>query len=465
MNNQKRVAIVGAGVSGLTAAFALQNKNVRVTLFEAADSPGGVLSTENRDDFLIEHSADMFVTDPSSAIQLCEQIGFADQLIPTIPENRFSSIVREGKLCRTPAGFSLLAPNRLDSIMTSPLLSSWGKLRFLMEYFHRKTNSTQDESLKTFTTRHFGRQVFERIVQPLVSGIYSANAEVLSVRATLERFVRMEQQFGSLIKAARQKNRHRSEEQESSGARYGMFVTPQNGFGSLIRALIDAIPNVQLQTSQPIDQVKRTRQNWALSFANKTNDYDAVILSTPAKVAARLVASEDESLAQQLSAIQYGSMIVIAVICQDHHFVGPPEGFGFVVPEIENRRIIACSFSSNKFPNRAPSGHHVIRVFIGGKAAQQLKDASDETLINIVDEELSELISFTTDENVRYRVLRWNDRMPQYTVGHLERIDQIQQTISKLPALEIAGSSYFGVGIPACIQSGLDAASRIQNSI
>jgi oxygen-dependent protoporphyrinogen oxidase len=241
------VAVIGGGISGLAAAHRLVELDpaVRVTLFEAGERLGGVLGTIRRDAYLIERSADMLTTKEPWALDLCRRIGFADQLLGTTPANRRAFVVRRGKLLPIPEGFTLMSPARAWPIVKSPIFSPLGKLRMACDYFSRPRRSDADESLQSFVVRHFGREAFDRLVQPLIGGIYTADPARLSMRATLPQFVALERDFGSLIRGMRYTNPKRqrgSHAEQSSGARYGLFVTPRDGMSSLVEAIAGRLP-------------------------------------------------------------------------------------------------------------------------------------------------------------------------------------------------------------------------------
>ena len=461
----KNIAVIGGGIAGLAAAYRLQ-QSAQVTLFEASDRLGGSLQTTNLDGYRIEHSADMFVSQPDDAVKLCRQLGIEDQLIAPNKTNRFSSIVRRNQLVRIPTGFSLMLPNQVPAVLKSPLLSSQGKIRFLMERFCQPRKSDADESLKSFAVRHYGQECFERIIQPLVAGIYSANAEELSMNATLRRFVEMEEQHGSLIQAASTSPK-KEVEQQSSGARYGMFLTLKNGFGSLVEAIIQNLNEVDLRLNTPIDTVTfNTNQCWKVNVGRSQESFDGVILATSASVAANQVTRFDSKLSQTLSSISFGSMVVVVIQCEASHFTDSlPAGFGFVIPEIEDRRLIACSFSSNKFAGRAPDGQFLLRAFLGGRKVNESLAMNDEQIRGVVATELGEIIGFRNSDASRYQIFRWEKCMPQYRVGHPDVINRLDEQIQKYRGLALAGCSYKGVGIPACIQSGQSAADQVLSSL
>jgi oxygen-dependent protoporphyrinogen oxidase len=475
----KTVAIIGGGIAGLSTAHRLAGvaPEIRVALFEASGRLGGVLGTESRDGYLIERAADMFVTQPPWAADLCDQVGLGGELITTDDRYRQAFVVRRGKLISVPSGFALLQPARLWPLVKSPILSWQGKLRLACEYFlprrRRTAGSSYDESLASFARRRLGREAYQRLVQPLVGGIYTADPERLSLAATLPRFLEMETEYRSLIRAAWQERKSharmksRAADESASGARYGMFVAPRRGMASFIEALAGTMPRVEVRLNTPVERLDRTAEGrWRVTFAGMTPgiaDFDAIVVASSAHVAAELLAAADSGLAEELRAIQYASTAVVCLGYRRSQIEHPLDGFGCVVPAVEKREILAASFASVKFPDRAPADRVLIRVFIGGALQPELLSRDDEELAQAARRELSELIGARGEPEVT-AVTRWTRAMPQYHLGHLDRIARIAAAAANLPGLHLVGSAYRGVGIPHCIQGGRQTAERVAAS-
>ena len=361
---QKKVAVVGGGISGLTAAFRLQKQlpNAQIELFESDSQTGGVLRTHQHQDWLIESSADMFASDPSFAVDLCNEIGL-EQLCSTNPVGRRAYVVRNRQLVPVPAGLSLMQPRQLKSVLQTPILSFSGRLRMLAERNVPRRHSEQDESVFSFATRRLGLEAYQRLIQPLVGGIYSADAKRLSMQATMQRFVEMEREFGSLILAAKSSSTTSSTgsiEQESSGARYGMFLAPQDGMASMVVRLTAELNRVTLHRNRPVTSLTRDETGWQITIQDSdkeqtTNRFDAVILATSAKVSSHLLGHTCDTLSHLLSQLTYASMAIVILAVDQSQLTAAPHCFGFVIPEIESMSMIACSFASNKFPGRAPA--------------------------------------------------------------------------------------------------------------
>jgi oxygen-dependent protoporphyrinogen oxidase len=487
--SSRRIAIIGGGISGLAAAHRVAEiiPKADVELFEASHSLGGVLQTTEDGGFLVEHSADNFLVNPAAAIELCRRIGIADELLTTDESRRRAFIVRSGRLIPIPEGFYLMSPRKLWPVLASPALSVAGKLRLLAEplvprrfcspgdFQNQRSLNLPDESVASFVRRRLGREVFERIVQPLVAGIYTADPEQLSMAATMPQFVEYERRFGSMLRATLFNNRNSVRAKESlietahsahsiSGARYGLFVAPRRGMASLVSALAERLGRCAIHLNAPVKRITRLADHWQVETlrdsAVPTRDFDAVVLALPAPIAANVLSAGFVALSRALSQIEYAGCAVVSLKFAREQITHPLNGFGFVVPQTEKRQIIAGSFASLKFAGRAPAEQVLIRVFLGGALQPELLNLSNGELARIAVEELSALLSIRGEPSMT-NVARWLQSMPQYHVGHLERVDRIERLAEQLPAFALAGNAYRGVGIPQCIASGEAAAERL----
>ena len=472
------IAVIGGGISGLAAAHRLHEllPDAALQLFETSDRLGGVLQTVHRDGFLIEHSADSFTTKLPWALDLCRRLGIADQLLPTDETRRRALVVCRGRLEPIPTGFVLAAPTKLRPILATRILSWSGKLRLLAEPLIpprrvlAATSSddftTFDESVASFATRRLGREAFERLVQPLLSGIYTADAERLSTAAALPELLAYEQQYGSLFRGLRRDLKKQTTPANDSGARYSLFVAPRDGIGSLVDALVRALPAGCVQTSAPVTAIEpQGTGGWLLTIGNeRPQSFDAMILAMPSYAAANLLRNTASQLATELAAIPYASCVVVNLVYDCNQFGKPIESFGFVVPQVEQRSIIAASFISAKFPGRAPIDRIMIRVFIGGALRPHLVELPTDQLIDMAHRELADLLHISGPPESS-DVAPWPRSMPQYHVGHLSRVDRIESLAARLPAFALAGNAYRGVGIPQCIRSGEFAAETIARQL
>jgi protoporphyrinogen/coproporphyrinogen III oxidase len=472
-----RIAVVGGGISGLSAAHRLleladqTGRPIELTLFEASERFGGVFGTQTIDGYTIETGADSFITSKPWGIDLCRRVGLADQLISTDDEHRRSLILHEGRPVPTPEGFELLVPRSLRALLASPLLSTEGKLRAAAEGFVPPRTDQSDESLAAFVRRRFGQELLERIVQPLVGGIYTSDPEQLSVHATLPRFVEMEREHGSLLRAVWQQRRrasqHQSPDKIPSGARYGLFVSLRDGMSTLLEALESRLQGrCTLHRHAPIASVTpQPGGGYSLAASNGNNAaFDRLIIALPTYRAADLIESWDGDLAARLRGIEYASS---AIIVTGHHLkdvAHPLDAFGLVIPHLERRRIIAVSFLSRKFPARAPEGDVLLRTFVGGAMQPELLDCDDDQLVRLVRDELQQLLGVRGKPTVCV-VTRYDRAMPQYHVGHEQRVAGIEAAVEAHPGIALAGNAYHGVGLPDAIHSGQQAADQIFASL
>jgi oxygen-dependent protoporphyrinogen oxidase len=458
-----RVVIIGGGLTGLTAAHALASRaagRVDVRVLEARDRLGGAIWTEHRDGFTLEGGADSFITNKPWGVDLCRELGLGDRLIGTDAQHRRSFVVRHGRLLPVPEGFVLMAPNRLLPVLFSPILSLRGKLRLLLDAVLPRRVDDADESLASFVRRRLGREALERLVQPLVGGIYTADPAELSLKATLPQFVAMEREHGGLIRGARRQSRAaRAATRGESGARYGMFVAVAGGMGTLPAALAAALPAGAVEPGVAVRRLSRSDGGpWRVERLDGTVlEADAVVVATEAHAAARLLDGLDADLARDLRSIPYASSAIVSIAYPRGQVAHPLDGFGAVVPQVEGRSILAVSFTSVKFPGHAPPGTVLMRVFVGGATQPELFDRDDEAITATVRRELGELLG-ATGEPLLVEVARHARAMPQYTLGHLDRVALLRERADRHPGLILAGNYLGGVGVPDCIRGGQEAA-------
>lgn len=473
--HSKRIAIIGGGITGLAAAFRLNElqPSWKVTLLEAQDRLGGILGTHHQDGFLIEQSADNFLAGPNMpyAEALCRRAGFADQLLETDKRYRKALVLSGGKLYPVPDGFQLMTPSKAWPILTSGLLSPAGKLRLLRERWIPPRTDDADESLASFALRRLGREAYEKLVQPLISGIYTADPEQLSMQAALPQFVQMERKFGSLTKAATSGSKQAQTNAADSGARYSQFLGPKLGMQSLIDHLAKTIAFEQCLTNSPVSALRRqdvadaaNGGSWRIESPQVQDAFDGVILTTSANAASKLLQPVKSSVAESLAAVTHASSTVVVLAFPTSAFPEPLQSFGCVIPAAERRQILAISFTSMKFPSRAPDGWHMLRIFLGGALQPELAKLSDEESVHIATQEARQILQLQGEPQV-LKVVRWADTMPQYHVGHPNRMATLQQQLAELPGLEIAGNAFAGVGIPQCVKSGEDAAERLVQTL
>lgn len=456
-----KIVIVGSGISGLAAAFSIlqSDSNADLTILEAEQRVGGIISTRIENECVIEEGPDSFLTTKPWALELCRSLNLEDQILQTNESNRRAFIALDGELQPLPEGFMLLAPTKIYPFLDSKILSAGGKIKGLLEAFKPPVGEDIDETLKSFALRRFGQEMFEKIVQPMVGGIYTGDPEKLSALATVPQFVEMERKHGSIGRAILNKSLVKSSD---SGARYSAFVTLKSGLQTLTDTLADSIGRDKIRLACRVQYMVQTGQRWKLK-TNDGNEFDAdiVVLATPAKASSSILQNVDRELSADFLSVEYSSSVVLNMLFNAENIGHPMDGFGFVVPELERRSIIACSFSSTKFKGRAPQNKVLMRVFLGGILHPELFDCSDGDLLQSALKDLRHYLKITSYPQ-KIWIKRWPSAMPQYNVGHLQLVKRMKERFAKHDRLIWTGSALTGVGIPDCVRAGLKAAERVQ---
>jgi protoporphyrinogen/coproporphyrinogen III oxidase len=483
-NRPPRVVVIGAGISGLAAAYRLQERGresgraPEVLLLEATARAGGIIRTHRREGFLIEGGPDSFISEKPEARGLAERLGISDQLIETNPLHRRSFIVRNGRLHAVPEGFHLLAPSRFWPFVTTRIFSWRGKARMALDILlpvrapaapaqqdSDDESGSDDESLAQFVRRRLGREALERMAQPMVGGIYTADPERLSLRATMPRFLEMERTHGSLIRGMWRARKQQAalERRGTSGARYSLFLSFDGGMQALSDTLAAQLAHTSLRLNTRVESLSFDRRagHWRLGLAaGATLECDAVCLALPAYNAAALLRETDARLAAELEEIPYASTATLNLAYRRSDIPHPLDGFGFVVPVVERRKLLACTFSSIKFAGRAPEGHALLRAFVGGALQPEMFALDEEAMERAVREDLRLLLGIEKPPLFSH-IEKWPRSMAQYHLGHIARVKRIEERLGALPGLKLAGNAYGGAGIPDCIRSGEHAANEI----
>ncbi len=464
-----RVIVIGGGIAGLAAAHRLtelateKSQSIDVRLLEASPRLGGAIGSERVGDFLVEAGPDSFISEKPWALKLCQRIGLAPRLVSTQSAYQKIYIVHDGKLVALPEGFFLLAPTRLWPFIQTPLFSWAGKLRMARELFLPRGEPTGDESLGAFVRRRFGDEALERVAQPLVGGIYASDPDRLSLSATIPRFKEMERDKRSVIYAMWAAQRERTKKAATgSGARWSLFVTLAGGMQELVDQLAERLPNGSVELNRAATGLKRNSDGtWSVAVGSaEIIDADAVIIATPAFRAGALLGAIDANGAAELKAITYASTATVSLAYRRKDFPQAPNSFGFVVPAIERRKIMACTFSSLKYPGRAPDDCILLRAFVGGSLQAELFEQNDADMEHTVRGELASLLGVSAAP-LFSRIWRHPNSMPQYHVGHDARVSRIEGALKPFPTLALAGSAYHGVGISDCVRTGEAAAEKV----
>ncbi len=460
----KRIAIIGGGISGLAAAFALQlaQRNgapLEYQLFEASSQLGGVLRSERVDGCLVEAGPDSFLTEKPWASDLCGELGIADQLIGSNDSTRKTYILVNGRLVPMPDGLMFMVPTKIFPVLTSPLFSFATKLRMAREWFHPARKSAEDESVAALVERHYGKEMVARLVDPLLCGVYGGDASHLSLQAVLPRFAAMEANPGSLGRAMLAARKKAATTQAKP-----LFTTLKGGMQQLADAIVQRLSPESLHRGVAIKACHPEGEGWLVLAGDSRIPFDAIIVAVPAQAAATLLQDAIPELSAELRGIDYSSSATVALGYGREVRSALPPGFGFLVPRTEGKRMLAATFVHNKFDYRATDDRALIRCFLGGIHDEAVLSLPEDEIVELVRRELAEILGIKA-EPLFARVYRWRASMAQYNVGHLQRMQRIEQLAAQFPTLALAGNAYRGIGVPDCIRSGKSAAEQTLTAV
>jgi protoporphyrinogen/coproporphyrinogen III oxidase len=456
-----RVAIIGGGMAGLAAAYELTRQNAPFVLYEASTRLGGIIETTREEGFVMECGPDGWVSEKPWARELCLELGLEDELIPSNDAERITYVLREGTLHAIPSGMRMMVPTDLGALRESKLFSSSAIAAYEQEPQHAEElkayaegHSAEDESVASFVRRHFGEEVTRTIAAPLLAGVFGGDVERLSAQSVMPQFLAMERSHGSIILALRERSRTHAK---------AIFTTLRSGLGTLIDAMTRALPEDSVRLQSCVQSIEREADFWKVCAGDASEIFDAVFLATPVHRARSLMASVDAEAAQLL-AIGASSAVIIGFgfSAEQAKSLSVPRGFGFLVPPGgEESDLLAATFSDQKFFGRAPEGGRALRAFFGGNAGERLQGESDGWLIALAKKQLGDALGCELPEAALTIVRRWPLSLPQYEVGHADRMRRLNERLNVLPGLTLLGNAYRGVGLPDLIRDGRAAARQV----
>lgn len=467
-----RLIVIGGGIAGLAAAY-YANKNipdVQVTLLESDSRWGGKITTDrvpfDNGHFIIEGGPDTFLATKPWGVALCKELGLGERLHGTNPNKKNTYVLNKGRLLPLPEGLAMMIPSDIPSILRSRLISWFGKARMGMDFVQRAKAVNGDESLGAFVSRRLGREAYENLIEPLMSGIYAGDGDQLSLASTFPYLRDLETKYGSLARGALQM-RKQSHGKAVQGSR-SAFLTPTTGLAEMVEALVEHLEtdNTDLRLNTKVISITQRYLGFQVHLDDGTVlESDFLILATPAYVSGKLLARLNPGLGSVLQSIPYASTATVSLAYRLSDVPRALDGYGYVIPRREGRKALACTWTSTKFPHRAPEGYALVRVFVG-RAGQELPSlggrgaGGEGELLALAKEELKLTLGVNAEPIVS-RVFLWEQAMPQYNLGHPERLKRIDAALQHHPDLALAGNGYRGIGIPDCIHSGELAVERI----
>jgi oxygen-dependent protoporphyrinogen oxidase len=452
-----RVTIVGGGISGLTVAYALLNSSqIEVMVLEADSRPGGKIWTDRVDGFLCERGPNGFLDNRPQTLLLCEELGLEPLRGSEDAKRRY--IFSKGRLY-------LLSESPI-SFLRSGLISWHGKLRMGYELFAPK--GPEDESVADFVRRRLGEEALEKLIDPMCSGIFAGDPHKMSIRYCFPRIKELEQQYGSLIRAMIKLQKARKKESKVRGQESGEKVGPvptgnltsfYNGAQTLTDALAKRLEG-RVRLGVSVQSIELEGKLYKLHTSKGIINADIVVLASPAYASAEILRGLDLRLSRILLDIPYAPVSVICLGYRREKVIHSLKGFGFLIPHIEGKRLLGTLWDSSIFPNRAPDGYVLLRSMVGGARSPALAMLDDTQLINTVLDELRPIV-FLGSEPDMVRVYRWEKAIPQYVMGHGERLQIIDERLRSFPGLYITGNAYRGVGMNDCIENAYKIADKV----
>ena len=483
-----RIAIVGGGMAGLGAARVLEDARaadpaVDWHLYEDESRFGGKVHTVRRDGFVVEGGPDSAIIEKHWPITMARRLGIGDRFEDSNEGIRKSFVFTRGRLHELPEGIILMVPTRMVPFALSSLMSWPGKVRMGMDLVLPRGGSARgaggdgDESLGDFVRRRLGKEALARIAEPIVAGIHAGDPEQMSVRATFPMFLDMERKHRSLILAMLKRRKARQKAAAGAATRprpeggpHSYFYSFKGGLQELSDALVASLPAERLRGGSAVRTMTPCGAGcgasgagsgaYALQLADGSRVVvDAVVLATPAWASGDLLRMVAPLPAADLSSIQYVSTATASLAFRRDQVAHDLTGFGFVVPRAENRPVMATTWSSSKFPGRAPEGHVLLRSFLGRAGIEAAAQLDDDEMTKVVRAELREVMGIAAEPEL-VQIFRWPRGMPQYRVGHVDLVDRIEAGVARAPGIELAGGAYHGIGIGDCLREGAAAAER-----
>ena len=459
----QHIAIVGGGITGLATAFYLQSEienrglPLRYTVVEASHRWGGLIDTVRKNGFVIEKGPDSFLERKKYATQLCVDLGLEDELVHNQVGQAY--IYHDHQLHPVPQGSVMGIPTDLTSFLKTKLLSTEGKARGLEDLLLSPSVREEDQSVGAFLRQRFGDELVNRIIEPLVSGVYGSPIEELSLEATYPQYPMLLKRYGSLIKAFKDIN-------ASTKPSKGIFQTVKSGLYTMVEKLIQQLPSYALRTNHVLTKLTKSEKGYVLHFQNGERiTAQSVILTIPFFATKQVLYPVLES--NQFEQKAPTSAATVALGFEKGDLDIPYQGTGFIVPKSASLSLTACTWVQKKWPHAVPDGKNLLRCFVGRPGDDQIVNASDKEIVRAVIRDLQQIQGVRIQKEPEFSIVhRLKNVRPAYTVGHTKWVKRVLQQVEKYyPQVYLAGSSYHGIGLPDCIKQGREIVNTIIDSL
>lgn len=461
-SNQKNVVIIGGGITGLTTAFYLQKKakalGINIILVESSDKLGGKIQTYTDNGFVIEKGPDSFLARKQSASKLVQEVGLEDKLVYNDTGKSF--VLANGKLHQMPGGSIMGIPTQIVPFVTSSLFSPLGKARAAMDMMLPRSKEKGDQSLGQFFRRRLGGEVVENLIEPLLSGIYAGDIDDLSLMSTFPQFYQVEQKHRSLILGMKDSVPKAPKNGNKPKKKQGMFLTLTSGLESLVEGIENQLSSIDIKKETMVEKIHKSADNYELILNNNEKiNADSIVVTVPHQIVPELM--DDYPMFEPFKSVPSTSVATVALAFPESAIKNDIDGTGFVVSRNSDYSITACTWTHKKWPHSTPMGQVLLRCYVGRAGDEQIVTQKDQEIIDAVLRDLNKIMRITSRPDFSL-VTRWMDAMPQYTVGHKERIEGIKGKMKQeLPGVFLAGSSYEGLGVPDCIDQGEKAVEDV----
>ncbi|RPF52039.1 protoporphyrinogen oxidase [Aquisalibacillus elongatus] len=458
MEERKHTVIIGGGITGLTAAYYLQQSqpNMQITLIEATNRLGGKIDTLIKDGFKIERGPDSFLERKPEAKQLVEDLGLEDELVRNATGQAF--ILSQDRLHPIPKGSKMGIPLELRPFMKTSLLNWNGKLQALNDLIKGSSSEAGDQSVGQFFRRRLGNQVVDRLIHPLISGIYAGDIDQLSLKATFPQYLDLEHKYGGLIKGLK-----RTTKNESKAQKQGQFLTVESGLQKIVQRLQEELEGQEMMLNHRVRHINKKQDQYEIHVEQLDEPLkaDHVIMTTPHDVTAKIFSHYD--FMQSFMQAKSTSVANVALAFEEDAIENLPDGTGFVVSRKEQYRITACTWTHKKWPHTTPEGHVLVRAYVGKPGDEEVLEQTDVEIGSLVLKDLQTIMEINKPPLFKV-VSRWYNAMPQYTIGHIDRLDSLEQKMREhLPNVWLAGASYRGIGLPDCIRQAKTVVEQIND--